>query len=156
MSVKKIEISAFDLAMRFVGMKETPGVASNPQIVAMLRLDAAWPGDEEVAWCSAFANWIAWMLRLPRSHSLAARSWLTVGTPIKTLADAQMGFDVVILKRGKGTQPGPQVINAPGHVAFFAGYAGGATVMLLGGNQSDGVTVAPFSVDDVLGVRRLY
>lgn len=152
--MKKIEISAFDLAMRFAGTKEVAGAASNPLVLAMLQLDQTWPADDEVPWCSAFMNWIAWILRLPRSKSLRARSWLNIGSPIK-LSDAQVGFDVVILKRGAGNQPGPEVINAPGHVAFYAGIQDLSTVLLLGGNQANGVTIAPFLMTDVIGVRRL-
>lgn len=153
--MKKIEISAFDLAMRFVGTKEIPGVVSNPLILAMLKLDDSWPTGEEVPWCSAFVNFVAHLLRLPRSKSLAARSWLTVGTPI-ALSVAEPGFDVVVLRRGSGpAQPGPEDTKAPGHVGFFAGRTDMDNVMVLGGNQSDGVTVAPFPITKVLGVRRL-
>lgn len=151
--MKKIEVSAFDLAMRFVGTAEVAGATSNPMILAMLRLDQAWPSGDEVPWCSAFTNWIAWLLRLPRSKSLRARSWLGVGTPI-ALNQAQVGFDVVILKRGSGNQPGPEVTDAPGHVGFFAGFDEDK-VMLLGGNQSNGISLASFPMRDVIGVRRL-
>lgn len=148
-------VTAFWLAQRFVGMKETPGAAaSNPAIVGMLQLDSSWVQDDQTAWCSAFVNWIAWLLRLPRSKSLAARSWLTVGLPVR-LDQAVAGFDVVILKRGKAPQPGPDVIAAPGHVGFFAGMQDESTVLVLGGNQGDAVTVAPFPVANILGVRRL-
>src|SRR5262245_33401688 len=114
-------VTAFDIAQRFVGTKEAPGLSSNPLVLAMLRLDDASVPDDAVPWCSAFTNWIAWILRLPRSKSLSARSWLTVGTPVD-LSDAKIGFDVVVLKRGAGPQPGPDVLDAPGHVGFFAGW----------------------------------
>lgn len=153
-----MNITAYQLAERFVGTKETAGATSTPVVLAMLQLDGAWPQDDAVPWCSAFMNWIAWLLRLPRSKSLAARSWLAVGTPV-ALEDALPGFDVVILKRGKGLQPGADVLNAPGHVGLFAGVqqgVGGTTkVLLLAGNQGDAVSVQPFKVSDVLGVRRL-
>lgn len=148
-----MEISAFAIAQRFVGVKETPGMASNPIILAMLRLDNAFPAGDDVAWCAAFTSWVAWLLRLPRSKSLAARSWLQVGLPID-LDDARPGFDVVVLQRGGGEQPGPDVIAAPGHVGYFAGLDG-SSVLILGGNQSDAVSIAPFPVSRVLGVRRL-
>lgn len=151
--MNKIEITAFELAQRFVGIKEVNGTASNPSILAMLQLDEKWPTDDEVAWCSAFTNWIAWLLRLPRSKSLAARSWLNVGLPVQ-LPEAAAGFDVVILKRGEGAQPGPEVIAAPGHVGFFAGLTT-TTVLLLAGNQGNSVSVASFPRANVLGVRRL-
>jgi len=146
-------VTAYELAERYVGMKEVPGVASNPSILKMLQLDQKWPKGDDVSWCSAFVNYICWQLRLPRSKSLMARSWLAVGRPID-LQDAEPGYDVVILKRGGPNQPGPQVLNAPGHVGFFAGL-GGSTVHLLAGNQGDSVSVAPFKTSLVLGVRRL-
>lgn len=146
-----MNITAFDLAGRFVGIKEVNGTASNPAILGMLQLDGAWPKDDSVPWCSALVNWIAWLLRLPRSKSLRARSWLQVGLPIG-LDQAKPGFDVVIFNRGGS--PDPNVIESPGHVAFFA-RLDGEFVQVLGGNQGDSVSLARFPVADVLGVRRL-
>jgi uncharacterized protein (TIGR02594 family) len=148
-----VNVTAYDLAQRFVGLKEVPGVASNPLVLGMLRLDVADVQGDDVAWCSAFVNFIAWMLRLPRSKSLAARSWLGIGQPVE-LRDAKAGFDVVVLQRGSGPQPGPDVIAAPGHVGFYSGMSGG-NVVLLGGNQGDAVTLAQFSSQRILGIRRL-
>lgn len=148
-----IPITAYDLALRYVGMEEVSGRTSNPAILAMLKLDNAWPEDDSVPWCSGFMNFIAWQLRLPRSKSLRARSWLRVGTPI-SLEDAVAGFSVVILKRGGGSQPGPDVIAAPGHVGLYAGVEG-AKVLLLGGNQGDSVSIARYATSRVLGVREL-
>jgi hypothetical protein len=65
------------------------------------------------------------------------------------------GYDVVVLKRGSGKQPGPDVINAPGHVGFFAGYEYGNKIYLLGGNQGDTVSIAAYDTNRVLGIRRL-
>lgn len=152
-----IQITAYDLAMRFVGTKEVAGTQSNPAILAMLKLDGSWPPDDSTPWCSAFVNYIAWLLRLPRSKSLAARSWLGVGAPIR-LEDAELGFDVVVLERGPVPQPGPEVIQAPGHVGFYGGLVAGSPgrkVMVLGGNQGDQVSLAPFDSSRILGIRRL-
>ncbi len=152
-----IPTTAFTLAQRYLDMAEVAGTVHNPQIVGMLKLDAPWVDDDETAWCSAFANWIAWHLRLPRSKSLAARSWLRIGTMTK-LEDAVVGNDVVILARGAGPQPGPDRLDAPGHVGFFAGWDAARspdTLMILGGNQGNKVSIAPFPVQRVLGIRRL-
>jgi len=155
--MKKIEITAYDLAQRFVGMTEVAGKVSNPQILAMLQLDQLWPEQDEVPWCSAFVNYITWLLRLPRSKSLGARSWLQVGIPIPiNFEDPEPGFDVVILKRGERDQPGPEVIDAPGHVGFFAGIEFPAIVLILGGNQSDSVNISRFLIQNILGIRRLF
>lgn len=149
----RLETSAFEIAQRFVGITEMPGAASNPEILRMLQLDADWPQDDTVPWCSAFVNYVAWLLRLPRSKSLRARSWLAVGEII-SLDEAKPGLDVVILKRGDDPQPGPEVIRAPGHVGFFAGVEG-ELIFILGGNQRDSVSIAPCALKDLLGVRRL-
>jgi uncharacterized protein (TIGR02594 family) len=148
----KLTTTAFDLAQRFVGIEEVPGRASNPHVLAMLRLDSTWPVDDEIPWCSAFANYVAWLLRLPRSKSLAARSWLGVGRPIGIEA-AEPENDMVILKRGV-SDAGPEVRNAAGHVGFFAGLDAGR-VLVLGGNQGDMVSVVSFDAARLLGVRRL-
>lgn len=151
--MKKIELTAFELAQRFVGVSEINGQASNPAVLAMLRLDMKWPETEDVPWCSAFCNYVAWLLRLPRSKSLLARSWLLIGQSIP-LELATPGFDVAIFKRGSGPQPGPEEINAPGHVGWFAGLDG-ARILVLGGNQGNSVSVAGYPAHDLLGIRRL-
>jgi uncharacterized protein (TIGR02594 family) len=154
-----VQVSAFSIGQRFVGLKEVSGPIANPAILAMLRLDGAAVADDSTPWCGAWLNWIAWLLRLPRSKSLAARSWLGVGEPIE-LRDATADFDVVILKRGGSDQPGPQVLEAPGHVGLFAGAeydmrGNPVAVLVLGGNQNDQVCVQHFPADRILGIRRL-
>jgi uncharacterized protein (TIGR02594 family) len=150
-----VSVTPFDIAQRFVGVRETAGTSSNPLLLAMLRLDQTWPTDDVTPWCSAFLNFVCWLIRVPRSKSLAARSWLTVGSAIP-LDQAVPGFDVVVLQRGSGKQPGPSVIQAPGHVGFFAGLSEDKkSVLLLGGNQGDAVSVAIYPVSRILGIRRL-
>lgn len=151
--MKKIEITAFDIAQRFVGMKELPGEKDNPFVMAFLTLDQSWPSHDETPWCSGFANFVAWLLRLPRSKDLRARSWLLVGQSVR-IEDAQVGFDVVVLRRGEAGDAGPDVIDAPGHVGFYAGQDD-MHVLVLGGNQGNSVNVARFHHSKVLGVRRL-
>lgn len=142
-----MNLTAFGLAQRFIGFKEVQGSVSNPAILAMLKLDEAWPAGDETPWCSAFVNYIAWLMRLPRSKKLNARSWLTVGASIP-LQDARAAFDIVVLNR----PPSPE----SGHVGLFAGYESPNTILLLGGNQGDSVCVAPFAASRVIGVRRLW
>jgi len=144
-------VTAYDVAQRFTGTTEVSGRAANPQIMSMLKLDAKWPDDDEVPWCSGFVNYVCWILRLPRSKSLRARSWLLVGRPI-TLDEARPGFDIVVLNRGGPDDP--NVIDAPGHVGFYAGEDAHGLI-LLGGNQSDTVKLSHYAKKDVLGVRRL-
>jgi len=143
-------MTAFDLAQRFVGeVTERKGSGANhPAIVWALDLCGLPMQPDETPWCSGFVNLICWLLRLPRSKSAAARSWLNVGIPVAELRQAQAGYDVVVLKRGTA--------EWQGHVGFFAGYdPSRGIVSVLGGNQSNSVTVADFRASDVLGVRRL-
>lgn len=140
--------TAYYLASRFLGLKETPGAKSHPAVLAMLQHAGKWPQDDSVPWCSAFVFTIAWLLDLPRPQSaaLAARSWITVGRDVP-LGEAEPGFDVVVLARG--TSP------ASGHVGFYAGHSE-STVLLLGGNQSDAVTIQAFDKARIVSVRRLW
>lgn len=151
-----MDITLFTLAQRYVGIREISGPKNHPLIVWWLSLCSLPNSPDEVAWCSAFMNGMAWELRLPRSKSAAARSWLEVGTPvIRPITEAKVGWDVVVLKRGKEPQPGPEVTRgAQGHVGLFAGWDTGA-VLLLAGNQGDEVSIAHFPFESILGVRRL-
>jgi uncharacterized protein (TIGR02594 family) len=149
-----IPVTPFSLAWRYVGLREGAGGLNNPLVVAMLQLDGAKIADDETPWCSAFANWIAWQLGCARSRSLRARSWLKVGQEVPP-EKALRGFHVVVLTRGGGNQPGPDVIDAPGHVGFFDSYDAAGRVNILGGNQGDAVTVVPFPRHRILGIREI-
>jgi uncharacterized protein (TIGR02594 family) len=150
--MNKIETTAYQIAERFLGLKEVKGAVDNPQVMAMLKLDNDWPQNDETPWCSAFVNYIAWLLRLPRSKDLRARSWINTGIPVG-IDKAEVGFDIVVLTRA-GDNSGPDVIKAPGHVGFFAG-RNKDSVLILGGNQGDQVSVLGFDPGRVLAVRRL-
>jgi uncharacterized protein (TIGR02594 family) len=145
--------TAADVALRLVGIKETPGAKATPLVLAMLQLDNSWVSDDATAWCAAFVGFLCWLLGLPRTKSLSARSWLTIGDAID-IEDAKAGYDVVILTRGKGPQPGPDVLAASGHVGFYLSH-NDTHVVLVSGNMGDKVTVDKFPLTSLLGVRRL-
>lgn len=140
-------MTLFEHAQRYVGeIKEIPGAGQHPLIQWWLSLcgfgfDAA----DEISWCSAFVNGMEWDLRLPRSKSALARSNLGIGqvTPLEL---ATPDYCVAIFKRG----------NQPwqGHVGIYAGHEGGM-VSVIGGNQSNQVTIASFPAADLLGIRRM-
>ncbi len=150
-----MEYNALMLAQRFIGIHEVKGNDFNTLILAWLRLVDKSVTQDEVAWCSAFAHYVAYCLDIPRSKSLGARTWLNVGEEI-ALEDIKAGFDILIFKRGDGNQPGPEIIAAPGHVAFYENFEGDEKVRVTGGNQSDAVTSALFLKTNILGARRLY
>jgi uncharacterized protein (TIGR02594 family) len=101
---------------------------------------------DSTAWCSAFVNWCFAQLQMPRTHSLAARSWLDYG---RGRNDYRFG-SVIVLWRGA---PLPASIkNAPGHVGFVERWDG-ENVYVLGGNQSNRVSIKPYPHSRVLSVR---
>lgn len=151
----RLQTTAFEIAQRFVGVRELDK-GDHPLIQWWLSLCGySLETPDSVAWCSAFVNGITWTLRLPRSKSAAARSWLDIGLPVDAM-HATAENDVVVLMRGGPGQPGPGVKNAPGHVGFFAGFDDDARrIRVLGGNQSDSVSVESYPMERVLGIRRL-
>lgn len=140
-----IETSALEVAQRYIGVKEAKGLVDNPLIMAMLTLDSEWPEHDEVPWCSAFVNWVAWNLGLCRSGSLTARSWLNVGEHVERV-DAKPGLDIVVLSRGNNPKSG--------HVGFLYDFRG-FNVGLVSGNQGDSVSLVYFDVERILDIRRL-
>ncbi len=145
--------TAYMIAKNLVGMKELPGDQDEYFIQWCLKLcHIPEPIHDEIAWCSAGMNGVHFLAGLTCTYSAMARSWLLIGKAIP-LAEAKIG-DIVILKRGGTDEPGPEVQNAPGHVAFFEGLSV-EQIRLYGANQSNSWSVGWFSRERVLGVRRV-
>jgi uncharacterized protein (TIGR02594 family) len=138
-------------ALSDLGLRETPGPHTHPRILEML--DSADGGldddktlqnirDDETPWCSSAL--CAWMeeagIKSPRSAM--ARSWNRWGV---ALADAAVGA-VVVFWRGSRTGPS-------GHVGIVVGRDKRGNLMVLGANQGNAVTVAPFGRERVLSYR---
>jgi uncharacterized protein (TIGR02594 family) len=134
-----------DVARSYLGTKELKGFADNPKIMEMYRtVGHDWIEHDEVAWCAAFVGHCLEKAGLASTRKLNARSYLTWGEKVAGPEQAKEG-DIVIFTRGSGT--------AQGHVAFFL-KATGSQVEVLGGNQSDGVTIARYPRSRLLGIRR--
>ncbi len=124
-----------------LGTTEAGGTAANPRIAAFFR-DAGHPGitSDEVAWCAAFIGACLSRSAIKATGSLLARSYLDWGVGI----DAPRVGAVAVLERG--SDPGA------GHVGFVVGWAE-QTLFLLGGNQSNRVSVDRFPMAKLLGLR---
>ena len=136
---------AYVLASEEVGTREVKGPKHNPDIVQMFAdVGHRWVQDDETAWCAAFAGAMLERAGLPSTRKLNARSYMDWGKPVAL--DAAQPGDVIIFSRGdpKGWQ---------GHVGFFVKHAG-THIEVLGGNQSDAVSIARYPVSRLLGVRR--
>lgn len=136
------------------GVREVAGPGDNARIIDYhhtTTLPDEFAEEDETAWCSSFVNFCIDAAALEPTRSARARSWLRWGVGVSTHI-IPLGA-IVILKRGRGPQPGPEVINAPGHVGFFVGWADPTRVSLLGGNQSNAVNVSAYDADRVIGAR---
>ena len=137
-------VSPHRLAKRFIGLREVPGVMANPQVLAMLQLVDPAVSRDDVPWCSAFANYICWLLELPRSGSLKARSWESVGC--RTLAP-EAGWVISVFWRVS-----PE--SGLGHVGFYD-HVDDGLVHVIGGNQHDAVSLDGYPLNQLLCHRQL-
>lgn len=131
------------LARAEIGVKEIVGKEHNPAVVNYFK-DAGFPeiNDDETAWCAAFANACLQRAGYSGSKSLAARSFLTWGKPV---SKPYPGC-IAIFSRGD-----PR--SWTGHVGFYVGESGDK-IDVLGGNQSNQVSIAPQSKSRLLGYRK--
>jgi uncharacterized protein (TIGR02594 family) len=129
------------LAWGDLGVAETPGPDHTRRILAYYA-DAGHPqvSDDETAWCAAFVGACLERAGLTSTRSLLARSYLAWGQPL----DAFRHGAVVVLSRTADP--------ALGHVGFLVGETADS-VVLLGGNQGDAVTVEAFPRARLLGLR---
>ncbi len=128
-------------AWRELGQSEVAGPADNPRIVR-LYAEAGHPQvkHDEVAWCAAFVGACLERGGVRCSRSLMARSYARWGTP---LSAPRFGA-VAVLSRTSDP--------ALGHVGFVVG-ATADSIVLLGGNQGDAVSVAAFERSRVVALR---
>jgi uncharacterized protein (TIGR02594 family) len=137
----------YETAARELGTKEIYR-GDNSRILEYWRATNAVVKSDEVPWCAAFVNWVLMKCGIEGTLSGLAKSFLhwKSGSPIP-LSAARRG-DIVVLEREK---PHPTF----GHVAFFDSYdAPIDTVRLLGGNQSNAVTVAPYPTNRIISIIR--
>jgi uncharacterized protein (TIGR02594 family) len=127
------------LARGYLGLAETPGKATAPTIARWLVTLRAWWTDDETPWCGTFVGAIFQQagIALPK-HWYRAKAWLEWG---QTLHKPLPGC-VVVFDRAGG-----------GHVGFLVGVDRGGRLLVLGGNQNNRVSIAPFAHDRVLGYR---
>jgi uncharacterized protein (TIGR02594 family) len=128
-------------AWREFGQAERLGASDNPRILALFR-DAghASVAHDETAWCAAFCGACLERARITSTRSLMARSYLQWGTAIE---EPRWGAIAVF---SRGTDP------AEGHVGFWLGETE-ESVVLLGGNQGNAVSVARYAKSRLLALR---
>jgi len=133
--------SWLDEAWAEYGQKEIPGAGDNSRISAFMReLGHGELARDETPWCAAFVGACLERAGIRSTRSLMARSYLRWGEALEAPAPGC----IAVLSRGSNP--------AHGHVGFVLGTQSDG-IFLLGGNQSNAVTVARFSKARLLGWR---
>jgi len=134
-------------AMALYGTHENPGSANNATILAWatevekaLGKHLGYTADS-IPWCGLFIGVVCvragWVDQMPKTP-LWARSWLEFGAK-----SGEPAFgDILVFKRGGG-----------GHVGIYVG-EDASCYHVLGGNQSDAVTITRIAKTRLLGARR--
>jgi uncharacterized protein (TIGR02594 family) len=126
-------------ARQFLALKEIPGTENNPTIVNWLIKLKAWWREDETPWCGTYVAAVLANSGIPiAQHWYRARDWLNWGVSI---AFPVVGAVVVFERKGGG------------HVGFVVGEDQNQNLMVLGGNQGNRVSIAPFDIARVLGYR---
>ncbi|WP_395175034.1 TIGR02594 family protein [Roseibium alexandrii] len=130
-------------AVRLKGIREKAGPGSNPEILEWAEdLDLHYP-DDDIPWCGLF---VAHCMRVGAPNDerpqniLGARNWQRFGVQCEPVLGSILVF-------WRGSRSGWQ-----GHVGFYAGEDDKA-YHVLGGNQSNAVTVARISKSRLLSAR---
>lgn len=127
-----------------INWKEIPGGASNPLIMECYSAvdglgNPEMLDDSKIAWCSAYVNKKIQSHGGKGTRSASARSWLRWSKSCKPTIGC-----ITVLKRGTQAWQG--------HVGFLHKFDD-TYVWILGGNQSNNVTISRFLRSDVLDFR---
>lgn len=136
----------YRIALAEIGVQEETGPGDNPRIVEYLATTTLGGGQhDEVAWCSAFANWCLKRAGMMGTGKANARSWLSWG---QRLEAPKLGCVVVFSRDSAGP--------LSGHVGFYVSSSvkhPTTHVRVLGGNQNNRVQIADYARSRLLGCR---
>jgi uncharacterized protein (TIGR02594 family) len=127
-----------EIAEKEIGVKEGENASRIIEYNAYTELDAQ---NDEIPWCSSFANFVVAQAGLVGTKSAAAKSWLKWG---KELQDPIPGC-IVVMNRGKNP--------ALGHVGFYVKTENDGLIVICGGNQHNEVNISNFFPNSILSYR---
>ncbi|MDO4700687.1 MAG: TIGR02594 family protein [Moraxella sp.] len=151
--VKQLELKWLEYGRKLIGTTEIKGVKHNETVLALWQsafeaTDQPIPAvfkNDETAWCGGFVGGVLADVGLgkhiPKTFAMA-RSWTKAGTKL----DKPAYGCVVVFWRGN-----PK--GASGHVGFVVGKDKFGNLMVLGGNQSDKVSIVPFAKTRAIAYR---
>lgn len=125
------------LARTHIGLKEVPGAQHNATILSWVKALGGWFKDDETPWCGTFVGFCMFKAGFaPPKDWYRAKDWLNFGkaTPPRVGAIAVFGRE------------------GGGHVGFVVG-EDASRLYVLGGNQSNAVSIMPIGKDRLLGLR---
>jgi len=126
-------------AEKYIGLKEVPGAGNNSTILKWWKIiKRGGIQSDAVPWCAAFVGAMLETAGIASSRYESAKSYLTWGAMITVPV---YGCVVVFTRDGGG------------HVGFVVGVDEKGRLMVLGGNQGDTVSIAPFERSRVAGYR---
>ena len=126
-------------ARRHIGVKEIPGPRHHPKILEWWRaIRRGGIKRDEVPWCAAYVGGCLEAVGIISSRFESAKSYMTWGIPIP---QPVLGCVAVFSRSGGG------------HVGFVVGVVDDGRLLILGGNQSNQVSISPFDRNRVIGYR---
>jgi uncharacterized protein (TIGR02594 family) len=128
-------------ARRELGQRERPGPSENTRIIWYHSFSKLHAQSETVPWCASFVNAMLESSGIRSTRSAAAKSYATWGEECELKDGAIVVF-------GKADPDA----GGTGHVAFCVGIEGDS-VLVLGGNQTNAVTVAKRPKSRIVAVR---
>lgn len=137
--IKQEEISRplwLEAGIKLIGLREGVGKSDNKTIIDWALSEG---GDiakdythDSIPWCALFANHILTKVGLKGTETLWALDFAGKWPSIKLAGPAVGAF-------------APMLRNGGGHIGVVVGKDQHGNIMLLGGNQNDAVTIAPFA-----------
>lgn len=138
-------------ALQYLGIKEIPGIKSNPVIMNMAKeigVDDIYKNDD-TSWCALFMCYLCMICGKPlpdidgdKYNKLRAAWFLNYGHKVED-GQAMLG-DVLVFERPGGN-----------HVGLYIAESA-STYFVLGGNQSNAVTITEIKKDRLRQARRFY
>jgi uncharacterized protein (TIGR02594 family) len=136
------------IARAELGVHEAPGADNDARVSEYFSFTRLGPGTpDSTAWCAAFVGWCLERAGIRSTKSARARSYLTWGFEIR---EPRIGC-IVVLSRGDAAL-------GQGHVGLYVGarrkgLIGPKQLLLLGGNQANAVSIAPYAYQRVISYR---
>jgi uncharacterized protein (TIGR02594 family) len=133
------DVAWIAIGRSYLGLKEIRGSKHNQTIMSWIKRLKGWFTNDETPWCGTYvANCLVEAGQPIIKHWYRARAWAEWGAGI----DNPCYGCIVVFKRGGG-----------GHVGFVVGLDQQGRLMVLGGNQGNQVSIAPFDKSRVLAYR---